>query len=107
MPEHWIPLVPVRGDDEQVHLRRGRVALPPPGVPEERLLPMGRLLDASAPMRVNEDAIPDAGVRIDRRYQRARGPDGRIHLWVGRRVRTGAWPATARFVADRLLRPDE
>ena len=107
VPEHWIPLVPVRGEDEQVHLRRGRVALPPSGVPEERLLPMGRILDASAPMRVDEDAIPDAGVRIERRYQRARGPDGRIHLWVGRRVRTGAWPATARFVADRLLRPDE
>jgi hypothetical protein len=110
VPEHWIPLVPVRSGEkgaEKVHLRRGRVAVPPPGVPEERLLPMGRLLDASAPLRVNEDAIPDAGVRLDRRYQRARGADGRVHLWLGRRVRTGAWPATAKFAADRLLRPEE
>lgn len=110
VPEHWIPLVPVSSGEkaaQQVHLRRGRVAVPPPGVPEERLLPMGRLLDASAPLRLNEEAIPDAGLRIDRRYQRARGPDGRIHLWLGRRVRTGAWPARARFAADRLVRPDE
>jgi hypothetical protein len=105
VPEHWLPLVPVRNAGAEVHLRRGRVALPPPGVPEERLRPMSRLLDASAPMRIQEDAIPDAGLRIDRRYQRARGADGRIHLWVGRRVRTGAWPARARFAADRLLRP--
>ena len=110
VPEHWIPLVPVQTGDPtapaQVHLRRGRVAIPPPGVPEERLLPMSRLLDASAPLRVQEDAVPDAGVRLERRYERARGSDGRIHLWVGRRVRTGAWPARARFAADRLLRPD-
>jgi hypothetical protein len=73
-------------------------------VPEERLLPLGRILDASRPLRVHEEAIPDSGIRVDRRYQRARGADGRVHLWVGRRVRAGAWPAASRFVADRLLR---
>ena len=83
VPEHWIPLVPVRGEDEQVHLRRGRVALPPPGVPEGRLLPMGRLLDASAPMWVNEDAIPDAGA-ADRPALPARPRAGRPDPRVGR-----------------------
>jgi hypothetical protein len=107
VPENWIPLVPVQldeGNAAQVYLRRARVAVPPPGVPEERLRPLGRILDASRPLRVHEEAIPDSGIRVDRRYQRARGADGRVHLWVGRRVRTGAWPAASRFVADRLLR---
>jgi hypothetical protein len=107
VPENWIPLVPVRrgeGETAQVHLRRGRVAVPPPGVPVERLLPRGRILDARAPLRIWEAAIPDAGLRVDRRYQRARSADGRVHLWLGRRVRTGAWPAAGRFVADRLRR---
>jgi hypothetical protein len=107
VPENWIPLVPVRngdGNSAQVHLRRGRVAVPPPGVPPARLLPKGRILDARAPLRIREEAIPDAGLRVDRRYQRARGADGRIHLWLGRRVRTGAWPAASRFSPDRLRR---
>jgi hypothetical protein len=107
VPENWIPFVPVQdggGGVAEVHLRRGRVAVAPPGLPPSRLLPMGRILDASSPLRIREAAIPDAGLRIDRRYQRARGTDGRIHMWLGRRVRTGAWPATGRFAADRLRR---
>jgi hypothetical protein len=107
VPENWIPFVPVRrddGGDPAVHLRRGRVAAPSPGVPMERLLPMGRILDAHRPMRVREAAIPAAGLRIDRGYRRARSADGRVHLWLGRRVRVGAWPATSRFTADRLRR---
>ena len=27
-----------------------------------------------------------------------------MHLWIGRRVRTGAWPAAGRFTTDRLRR---
>lgn len=105
VPENWIPLVPVRRDDGEVHLRRGRMAVPPDGAAPERLLPLGRILDAGAPFRVQEAAIPDAGLRLDRRYQRARDADGRVHLWLGRRVRTGAWPATSRVTTDRLRRP--
>lgn len=107
VPENWIPFVPVQlGADAsaQVYLRRARVAVPPPGLPEERLLPLGKLLDATRPLRINEEAIPEVGLRVDRRYQRARGADGRVHLWIGRRVRTGAWPAVSRFTPDRLTR---
>jgi hypothetical protein len=111
VPENWIPLVPVRRNDDgadndgEVHLRRGRMAVPAPGVAPERLLPLGRILDAGTPFRVQEAAIPDAGLRLDRRYQRARDADGCVHLWLGRRVRTGAWPTTAHFTTDRLRRP--
>ena len=103
--ENWIPFVPVQlgdGKTAQVHLRRGRMAVPPPGLSDERLLPLGKILDASRPLRVREEAIPEAGIRVDRRYQRARGADGRIHLWIGRRVRTGAWPAAGTYSPDRL-----
>jgi hypothetical protein len=107
---NWIPFTPVRADGTgtgttaQVFLRRGRMAMPPPGMTLDDLVPKGRLLDARAPMRIYEEAIPDAGLRVDRRYQRTRGADGRVHVWVGRRVRTGAWPSRGQFTADRLLR---
>ena len=46
-------------------------------------------------------------VGSSRRFQRARGlATGGSTSGCGRRVRTGAWPASARFAADRLLRPD-
>ena len=105
VPENWIPFVPVRldeGDSAQVYLRRARMAVPPLGLTEDRLLPLGEILDATRPLRIREEAIPDAGIRIDRRYQRARGADGRVHLWIGRRVRTGAWPAAGTYSPDRL-----
>ncbi|MCB1021471.1 MAG: hypothetical protein H6509_00725 [Bryobacterales bacterium] len=104
---NWIPFTPVRleqGAAAQTHLRRSRMALPPPGLSLEELLPLGKILDASAPLRVHEEAIPDAGLRVDRRYQRTRDANGRIHLWIGRRVRLGAWPARGGFVPDRLVR---
>lgn len=106
---NWIPFTPVRtggttGAGSEVFLRRARMALPPEGLTLDDLVPKGRVLDARAPMRVFEEAVPDAGLRVDRRYQRARGADGRVHVWAGRRVRTGAWPAHGQFTADRLLR---
>jgi len=109
---NWIPLTPVRleeGSSEQTHLRRSRMALVPPGGRLEDLLPLGRILDASEPLRIHEEAIADAGLRVDRRYQRTRSADGRVHLWIGRRVRLGAWPARGVFIADRLTRerPEE
>jgi hypothetical protein len=104
---NWIPLTPVRleqGASAQTHLRRSRMALAPPGGRLTDLLPLGRILDASAPLRIHEEAIADAGLRVDRRYQRTRGADGRLHVWIGRRVRLGAWPARGAFLADRLVR---
>src|SRR4029078_5094876 len=100
------PFVPVRlgdGRTAQVHLRRGRMAVTPPGLPEGRVLPPGKILDPGPAPRVHEEAIPESGIRVDRRYQRARGADGRVHLWVGRRVSPGAWPAGGRFVSGPLL----
>jgi len=85
-----------------LRLRRGRMAVGPDDVPPERSLPLGRLLDARAPMRLQAAAIPDGGLRIERRYERARSADGRIHLWIGRRVQSGAAPAAGRYTTDRL-----
>ncbi len=110
VPEHWIPLVPVmttddKGDPAATHLRRGRMAETVPGVDRDRLLPMSRVLDASRPLRIREEAIPDAGLRVERRYQRTRGPDGRVHLWMGRRVRYGATRRGGRHTTDTLHPP--
>ena len=34
-------------------------------------------------------AIPASGLEVTRHWQRARGPDGAVYLWLGRRKRPG------------------
>jgi hypothetical protein len=51
-------------------------------------VPGGRVLaEVEAAGGVLRDAIPPEGLRVTRRWQRARDADGRVHQWIGRRVR--------------------
>lgn len=101
VPRHWIPLVPVRGADEQVHLRRARMAAGDPAEAAARV-PRGEILEPDRPLHVAEEAVPSSGLRVDRRFQAARGADGRLHVWLGRRVREGVDRVAGRFTPDRL-----
>ena len=106
LPEHWIPLVPMRvaAADPQVVLQRGRIAASEPsGASRAR----GRILVPEQPFFVNEEEIPAGGVQVTRTYQLARGSDGSAHLWVGRHKTPGAGPlrrSPLRF--DRLSSRD-
>jgi hypothetical protein len=82
VPDHWVPLVPVRieADEPQVVLRRGVVALNADPQPAK-----GRILEPEHPFVLHEEEIPVGGLQVSRRYQLARGADGRVHLWVGRK----------------------
>ena len=62
----------------------------------------GEILEPRRPLYVAEEAVPSSGLRVDRRFQTARGADGRLHLWLGRRVREGSDRIAGRFVPDRL-----
>ena len=81
VPDHWVPLVPIRTGRRsvQVVLRRGRVALEGDPRPAK-----GRILEPEHPFAMNEEEIPFGGLRVTRRYQVARGADGKVRAWVGR-----------------------
>ena len=51
--------------------------------------PKGRLLAPDRPLRLHEEEIPTTGAQVTRRWQLARGGDGRPHLWMARRKRPG------------------
>ena len=81
-PQNWVPLVPIRlGAGGAIALQRGRIATSA-GARGRVLLPEHRLV-------IHEEEIPAAGVRVVRRFQSARGADGRLHVWVGRRKGPG------------------
>ena len=84
----WLPLVPVRIDaaNPQIVLRRGRVA----GTSDPTVRAV--VLEPGRPLLINEEEIPFGGLRVTRRRQMARSPDGGLHLWVARRKQPGSGP---------------
>jgi hypothetical protein len=91
VPPYWIPFVPERTDPSsaQVRLRRARMLaweeLADPSIAG----PKGRVLAPERPLLLHEEEIPATGVQVTRRWQLARGGDGRPHLWMARRKRPG------------------
>jgi hypothetical protein len=92
VPDHWIPLVPIRDPDQagQFHLELG--SLPPldqaprPASPPPATAPSwGRILGELAGRAVPEEEISRAASGVIRAWQFARWIDGRQHSWIGRR----------------------
>ena len=97
VPENWVPLVPVRigGATGAVAFQRGRI-----GGRGAR----GHVLEPQVRLLINEEEIPREGTRVVRRFQSARGPDGRLHVWVGRRKGPGRGEGSSRLEFDRIDR---
>ncbi len=99
VPDHWVPLVPVRlGAGGSIRLQRGRV--PMPGGPSRGA--RGRILEPQRRLLMHEDEVLRTGVRVVRRFQSARDTNGRLHTWVGRRKGPGRGEGTSGLVFDEL-----
>jgi len=83
IPDHWLPMVPVKvpGTDAEFRFRRGLMDRPDgPPIPAQ-----GRILEPEHALIMHEEEIPRIGARIQRSFQMARWIGGETHLWVGRR----------------------
>lgn len=89
VPPHWIPFLPVRADDGTTALQRGELLADPDAGGQRPTRPLGRILESDRPtLRLFDEEVPRAGLRITSAYQLARGADGHPHLWLGRRRTT-------------------
>ncbi len=99
VPDHWVPLVPVRmGAGGAIRLQRGRVPVPggtSRGARGEILEPRRRLL-------LHEEEVVRTGVRVVRRFQSARAVDGSLQTWIGRRKGPGRGEGASGLVFDHL-----
>lgn len=103
VPGNWLPLFPVRlGAGGSVGLQRGRVP-----VPSERRTrgALSQVLEPNDRLIIEESEVPRAGLRIQRRYQSARTPDGRLRVWLGRQKGPGRPTADATVSFDVLRGP--
>jgi hypothetical protein len=91
VPPYWVPFVPERAHpgSAQVRLRRARL-LAWEGLDDPSSAgPLGRILAPERPLWLYEEEVPVIGAQVTRRWQLARGADGRAHMWLARRTRPG------------------
>ena len=111
VPEHWIPMIPVRAQGSQRAIELQRAAMPriiegtqsTPVRPCTSLLRTG--LDATTPRPyfVPEEEVPRAGTEVTLGYQRTRWLDGRVYVWSGVRKQTGRGEGSSGLAFDRLV----
>ena len=51
---------------------------------------------------INEEAVPRMGVKLQSTMQRARGPDGKTYVWLGRKTLTGRGEGSSGLRFDYL-----
>lgn len=86
-PEHWIPFVPIQPlPGVRLKLQRARIKRMVHGVHAGDMTPMTSTLGADqssySPMFIDDAEIARSGVRLVRRYQRARGHGGKTLVWL-------------------------
>jgi hypothetical protein len=85
VPENWYPLLPQQTGLRAINFELGEVKLGPNPTPA----PLGAVLGSSSPLRIDEEELSRAGLRVRRMARRVRWSDGTVHLWFGRRAGPG------------------
>ena len=104
---HWIPLLPVRPDPDSAEIRLARAAvLDVAGNGRRTITSHATLLgDPDEPMLIPEEEVPREGAVVRRSFQAARGPDGRLHVWLTHRKSVGRGEGSSGLRFDTLAAP--
>ena len=108
IPENWIPFIPVHVPNDTRRIQLQRAALPSavdgqPVRPRTALLREGLDAQNPQPYFVNEEEVPQTGTVLRVAYNRTRGPDGRVSVWLAVRRGTGRGEASSGLAFDFLV----
>ncbi|HEU4871330.1 MAG TPA: hypothetical protein VFT08_10805 [Pyrinomonadaceae bacterium] len=119
VPENWIPFIATHqpGSNRQIRLQRGSMQRVTDVIPGSVITPRGQILrvgldpkqplEPKQPYFVHEEEVPRSGVIVTRKYQRARGPNGEVFTWIGRRKETGRGEGASGLVFDQVVPLDQ
>ncbi|MFC9293794.1 hypothetical protein ACFTWH_07040 [Streptomyces sp. NPDC057011] len=111
VPENWIPFIAVHTGEDHRSVRLQRAAMPhavdgAPVRPRTELLREGLDVPAQSRTRsyyVNEEEVPQAGSRLTVAFNRTRGQDGRVTVWLSARRNAGRGEASSGLAFDHLV----
>ena len=112
VPENWIPFIPSRKSGSTREIRLQRAAMPrlTDAISDSTIQPRGQILrvhlDAGGEDTryfVHEEEVPRAGVIVTRKCQRARGANGEVFTWIGRRKETGRGEGASGLSFDQVV----
>lgn len=113
VPENWIPFVPARaeGATREIQLQRGGMprilegSREPPAKVEPRTSLLREGLDRMPrePYFLHEEEVPRSGVHVAQAFQRARGRDGRVVVWLGAHKRVAHGEGSSGLAFDQLI----
>ena len=106
VPDHQVPLVPIRTDAGGLALRRGRLAVSVDGTGVETRGALGQILEPDGPLVVNDEEIPSTGATVTRSWQLARTAEGGMVVWVGRRKSAGRPRRSPGLLFDTVVTGD-
>ncbi|MGW6979117.1 hypothetical protein ACWGE1_06655 [Streptomyces sp. NPDC054932] len=112
VPEHWIPFIAVHTGENRRSVRLRRAAMPH-AVDGSAVRPRTELLreglDATAPQTgpsayyVNEEEVPQGGSRLTVAFNRTRGQDGQVTVWLSARRGAGRGETSSGLAFDHLI----
>ncbi|MEU7602603.1 hypothetical protein [Streptomyces sp. NPDC041003] len=110
VPEHWIPFIAVHTGENHRSVRLQRAAMPhavdgTPVRPRTELLREGLDVPPQAePLAyyVNEEEVPQAGSRLTVAFNRTRGQDGQVTVWLSARRGAGRGEVSSGLAFDHL-----
>jgi hypothetical protein len=113
VPEHWIPFISVRASGSQRASELQRASMPrviegdplrpfPNVKPCTSLLRPGLDTSRLSTFLIPEEEVPRGGARLLQRFRRARGADGRVHLWLAAHKQVGRGEGSGGLSFDTL-----
>ena len=112
VPENWIPFIPARkpGSNRQIRLQRAQMPRLTNVINDSTIQPRGQILRVNldngaenTTYFVHEEEVPRAGVIVTRKFQRARGANGEVFTWIGRRKETGRGEGASGLMFDQVV----
>lgn len=104
VPTNWIPYLPFHIEDNNTNIEMRRAVMmrnendtEPVDIEPLSVLARNDLL------KIREEAIPRAGIRVQLTKQRVRGADGKTYIWLGRKVLAGRGEGSSGLTFDQLL----
>ena len=112
VPENWIPFVARHkpGSNRQVRLQRAAMPRLTDAIADSVIEPRGNILrvnldtgGSDTTYFVHEEEVPRSGVIVTRKFQRARGANGEVFVWIGRRKETGRPEGASGLAFDKIV----